>query len=60
MYFFTMHSYMIKLFTKTRKTAQNSRWWLFISGRRGMGEVEKIMPEIMFNFLSKVIGLHVF
>ena len=55
MYFFTMHSYMIKLFTKTRKTAQNSRWWLFISGRQGMGEVEKTMQEIMFNFLSKVI-----
>ena len=60
MYFFTMHTYMTKLFTKTRKTAQNSRWWLFISGKQGMGEVEKIVQEIMFNFLSKVIGLHVF
>ena len=55
-----MHTYMTKLFTKTRKTAQNSRWWLFISGKQGMGEVEKIVQEIMFNFLSKVIGLHVF
>lgn len=61
MYFFTMHTYMIKLFTKTRKTAQNSRWWLFMSGREGTGEVEKIVQEIrMFNFLNKVIGLHVF
>ena len=56
-----MHTYMIKLFTKTRKTAQNSRWWLFMSGREGTGEVEKILQEIsMFNFLNKVIVLHVF